>query len=426
MDFRWQDVRLIYLREVRAALRERSVVLNSILIPLLLYPVILWLGFQVLTFAQGQEDRFVSRVAWQGEARPVPLAEEMGGEEKVVWLESRGEDADRQAILAEELDLSVVAEPDAAFPGNLRLRLLYDASKERSAKARERLREAAAQYRGLVLEDEAKKNALPPSAWKQVYLQQENVSSDLQMGAFLLGLLAPMLMVIMIAVGTLYPAIDSLAGERERSTWETTFTTAASRESILLAKFLYVTTFSLSAGLINLAAMVLSMPMIVAPMLGGDEKLAFAIPWTSAPLIVLAAALLAMAISGGMMLLAAFARTFKEGQSMVGPVYTVAIITPMLVNSPDLRLTFGWALVPVANVILLFREAIAGVFNWPMIGLTLLIQVALVALCLYLARQVLRLEEVLTGTYGGNFQRFLKERLARRGSGARPAKEPGA
>lgn len=429
MDFRWQDVRLFYLREVRAALRERSIVTNSILVPLLLYPVLLWFMFLAITFAQGQEERFVSRVAWQGEARPAALEQEMGGADKVLWTASGGEEADRSAILGERLDLAVAAESDPAFPGNLRLRLLYDASKERSAKARERLRAAAGKFRGIVLEDEAARRAVPASAWRQVYLQRENVSSDREMGAFLLGLIAPMVMVIMIALGSIYPAVDSTAGERERSTWETTFTTAASRGAILTAKYLYVTTFGLIAGLLNLAAMAISMPMVLAPMMQeGDDKMTFAIPWTSLPLILLAAALLAMAIAAAMMILAAFARTFKEGQSMIGPIYMLAILPTVLVSSPDLQLTAGWALVPVANLILLFREAIAGIFNWPMIGLTLLVQTALVGLCLYLARQVLQLEEVLVGSYGGNFQRFLKERLSRSGKGPASGvqEEPGA
>ncbi len=79
---------------------------------------------------------------------------------------------------------------------------------------------------------------------------------------------------------------------------------------------------------------------------------------------------------------------------------------------------------PVANVVLLARDAITGIYRWPLIGLTLLMQLVLVAGCLYLARQVLRFEDVMIGSYGGNFSRFLKERLLRRRPAA--AKEPGA
>ncbi len=424
MDLRWQDIRLFYVRELRGALRERGIIVNSILIPLLLYPIMLWLMFLALTFARGQEERFVSRLAWVGEARPAVLEKELGDAKKVEWLEGFSEASGRQAIRDAQLDLLIAAEADPSFAGNLRLHLVFDASKERSAKAHDRLLVAAGNYRGLVLESEAQARALSPEAWQQVHLQMDNVSTDREMGAFILGLIGPMLMVFMIGIGTFYPAVDSTAGERERSTWETTFTTAASRASILFAKFLYVASMGLVAALLNLAAMAFSLPMILAPLLEqGDEKLTFAVPWTSLPLVVLAAALLALAMAAAMMILATFARTFKEGQSMVAPVYMLSILPAILVSSPDLQLTAGWALVPVANIVLLFRDAITGVFNWPLIGLTLLVQAALVFFCLFLARQVLRFEEVMIGSYGGNFQRFLKEKLMR---SRRASKESGA
>ena len=48
----------------------------------------------------------------------------------------------------------------------------------------------------------------------------------------------------LVAVGCFYPAIDSTAGERERSTWETLMTVSASRGSIIAAKYLYVASFA--------------------------------------------------------------------------------------------------------------------------------------------------------------------------------------
>jgi hypothetical protein len=40
-----RDIRVLYSREIRSALRDRTIVTNSILLPILLYPVIIWLVF---------------------------------------------------------------------------------------------------------------------------------------------------------------------------------------------------------------------------------------------------------------------------------------------------------------------------------------------------------------------------------------------
>jgi sodium transport system permease protein len=417
-----REIGLLYWRELRAALREKNVVLNTILVPLLLYPVLLWLIFTAMSFAQGQEEKLSSRIAVAGEPALVAgirtdLAASPEPGVELALVEGRDEAADRAAILAGDLDLRVAVEP-AEPAGNFLLRLIYDSSKDRSAKAAERVESFLRDHRRSYLDDLAERMAIAPIDWRQFHLLSENVSSSRELGAFLLGLLAPTIMMVMIVIGCFFPAVDSTAGERERSTWETTLSLAASRTSVLIAKYLYVATLGLVAGLLNLFAMTLSMPIILGPLLANEgNDVTFQIPWTALPLMVVAAALLAMLVAAAMMILASFARTFKEGQSMVGPIYLLAVMPTVLVSSPDLELTARWALVPVANVALLFRAVIAGSFPWPAIALTLLVELVCVVACLAVARWIASFEEVLIGSYGGELKRFLRERW-RRGSQA--------
>lgn len=412
------DIRVLYLRELRSALRERGILVNSILIPLFLYPVMLWLMVSAISFVRGQEERFVSRVALIDlpEAH-VELRQALAEDEVIALQEAPA--AWRDAIAGGELD--AVAEflpPEAAgaaLADNFSLRLAFDASKDRSATARRRVTEAVDDYREQWLRRSGEALGLGPEQWRRFHVERDNVASSGEMGAFVLGMLVPLLMVIMIALGCFYPAVDSTAGERERSTWETLMTVSASRASVVVAKYLYVATLGGLAGLLNLFALTLSMRAILAPILGAEsDSLEFAIPFAALPLLALSTVLLAMFIAAGMMILASFARTFKEGQSMVGPLYMLCILPTLLVNSPDLELTAKWALVPIANVTLMFREVIGGIYQWPWIGLTLAVQVAAVAVCLALARWVLSFEDVLMGSYSGSFGKFLKGRWQRR------------
>ena len=120
------------------------------------------------------------------------------------------------------------------------------------------------------------------------------------------------------------------------------------------------------AGLLNLAAMLFSMKTVLAPLLGSDaDELTFRIPMTAIPVILLVTVLLALFVAAGMMILASFARTFKEGQSLVSPFYISVFMPVMFLQVPGLELTPALALVPVVNVALVFREAVAGVFRWP-------------------------------------------------------------
>src|SRR5215471_16346654 len=58
----WKDIQILYWRELKSALRERSIVVNSILIPILLYPLLLWLTYTGITFVSGQTSEMQSRI----------------------------------------------------------------------------------------------------------------------------------------------------------------------------------------------------------------------------------------------------------------------------------------------------------------------------------------------------------------------------
>jgi sodium transport system permease protein len=422
---RWRESGVLYAREMRAAVRERSIVVNSILVPLLLYPFILWVIVTGITFVQGQTEGFVSRIAFFGDGSPAAEAirDRIDATDQ---LDLREEPRElREAVAAVrtgQLDAVVATDTDLEapeLPGNLRLHITVNASRERSAAASHRLQEVVAAYREEWLTAEATRRGVTPIDWHVFTIRAENVASGRQMGAFLLGLMLPLFFVIMVAVGCFYPAVDATAGERERGTWETLMTVAASRTSIVTSKYLYVATFGCVAGVLNLIAMALSMPVVLGPLLREEPgALEFAVPLAGVPVIALGAILLAAFVAAGMMLFASFARTFKEGQAMITPFYMLVFMPALFLQVPGIEFSFVLAAIPVVNVAMMVREAIGGVFHWPQIAITIVTGAVVIAICIRLATMVLKYEDVVLGSYGGSLFKFLRERaLAGRSRG---------
>jgi sodium transport system permease protein len=414
------EILTLYRWELRSALRDRTIVINSIVLPLVLYPVMLWVMFTGIAFVRGQTDDMASRVGVVG----LPAAHEalraaLREDERIQLLEGpRDEpDAERQ-VRANLLDavLLVESRPVDGLPTNVRARVVFDGSRERSDLARRRVSDAVGAYRDAWLRDEALARGVTAPAWVGFALERRNTASRRDMGTFLLGLMLPLFFVVMVALGCLNPAIDTTAGERERNTWETLITTAAARSSIVTAKYLAVTTLGGLAGLLNVIAMLLTMRGVVAPLLGreGEGALEFGVPLSAIPVMVAGAVLLAGFLAAGMMVLAAFARTFREGQTMVSPFYMAAILPAMFLGTPGVQLTVPLALVPVINVALAVRETITGGSQPLPMLVAAVATVAWIAVLLRVATLVLRAETVLVGSYSGSFVTFLKERLARR------------
>lgn len=416
----WRAVRILYTRELRSALRERTIVVNSILMPVFLYPVLLWVMFTALSFVEGLEEGFTSRIVVVA-ALPAhrELLDSLEARDDVEMRIEELSAIEAVALIQEgELDARVEFLPPAndgtALADNFRVQIHYDRAVERSNRARIRVDEEVAAYRRLWVEREALALGIAPEDQEQFAVAGVNVSTERQMGGILLGSMVPLFLVIMVAVGCFVPAVDTTAGERERSTWETLMTVSAPRLSIVVAKYLYVATLGIMAGVLNVVAIFISIGAVIRPLLADiDQGFSFTLPLAAIPVMVLGAIALALFFAAAMMVLAAFARTFKDGQAMVMPAYWLALLPLLLGQQTERHLDPLMASIPVANVALMIRDAITGVFLWPYIAQTLVVTLVFIALCLLMARSFLGFEDFIVGSYDGSMWRFLKDRILR-------------
>ena len=412
-------IRLLYLRELRSALRERSIVIGSLLVPLLLYPVLLWLAFTAITFLQGQEERFVSRVAVTGlppEHRQ--LADEIAALESMAMLPAPDAGSIEAAVAGGAVDavaeILPAAAEDAGLADNFRVRLIYDSSEDRSVKARRRLVAAVDAYRERWIREQAAGLGVDDRAFDGIRVERLDLATSGERGAFLLGMLVPLLMIIMIAVGCFYPAVDSIAGERERSTWETSLTLGVPRRTLVIAKYLYVATMGAVSGLLNLVGITAAAAVLIRSKGLGKGELEVSVPMPAIPVIVLGTLVLALLVAALCLMLVPLARTYKEGQALASPVLLVVLFPAMAAGMPIDTVELGVAAIPIANVMMTFKMALAGHFPADFIALAFASTLATVALLLWLATRFIDNETLMLGEFEGSpvkvLQRWWKGR----------------
>jgi len=415
MDLR--QIWILYRHEVRSALRDRSIVAMSIVIPLVMYPLLLWATFAAMNFVEGQAERLTSRIAVL-DAPPAHAVflDSMASSGRISVTEwTQGEAAGRAAVARGRIDAFVRFDaPPAAgasLDENFRLRLFYSAARDRSERARAQVEEALNAYRGAWIDATREDLDVSDREWADFAVVQEDLATPEEATRFLLAMVVPMLTLIMVALASFYPAIDATAGERERATWETLMTVAASRGNIAAAKYLYVATFGAMGGLLNVGALVLSLRWILAPIAGPDDVGGGGLPLSTIPVIATGTFLLGLFVAAGMLVFAIFARNFKEGQAAITPFYMVIILPAVFLQSPDLELTNRLALVPVVNLVLLLRGAIVGTVPVGPGLLTLASMAVTVLLAVTFAQWVMRREEVLLGSAGQGLWAFLRDRF---------------
>src|SRR5213593_1846514 len=149
MNLRYSDISLLYRHEMRSALRERSIIVNSILLPIFLYPLLLWLVYTGITFVAGQTEGFSSRVTLKGITEDNRLLKIELEREKQIEIKKSGDPATDIRNGSLDALFEVLPPPPGTpeLPGNLRARVTYDNSKDRSRIAKDRLSERLSRYR---------------------------------------------------------------------------------------------------------------------------------------------------------------------------------------------------------------------------------------------------------------------------------------
>ena len=164
----------------------------------------------------------------------------------------------------------------------------------------------------------------------------------------------PFMLVMWSLAGALYPAVDLCAGEKERGTMETLLISPAGREEIVWGKFLTIWVFSAATALLNVLSMGLT-TWWFAGQLPRLELSAVGLFWCTLLLLPLAAFFSAVCLAIG-----AYARSTKEGQYYLMPLFLVTMPLIFLTLAPGVELNSFYSMVPVTGVALLMQLLLTG------------------------------------------------------------------
>ena len=418
-------------KELREILRDRRTLLTLALMPILLYPL---LGFAFsytyggknrpegtgpqfrLGFEKSEDAELFSRILQRGDAR---WAERPQGS-PVVPIPGEDVNPDVRGFISNDLadavsrgqiDLAIRAimneKPDKLH-GAVR-QYEYEISFDpQSPIANDALhyvksRLTAADLRMLEEEWRRRSGEAPP---RFIRIQLNPTPRETTRRGFNLAVLVPLVLILMTMTGAVYPAIDLTAGERERGTLEMLMATPISRVGLLAAKYLAVVTVAVLTALVNLLMMTVTFVVF-----GGwlDSPSALGLSLGMIPVVLFLVILFAGFYAAVLLVVASFARSFKEAQAYVVPLTLISLVPGLLALLPDLQLGYGTALVPLLNIVLLARDLLSGYSNG---GLTLVVVTATVVygyIALVLASRTFGAEAVLYSN-GRKWSDWLRER----------------
>jgi sodium transport system permease protein len=270
---------------------------------------------------------------------------------------------DRSPLETKQVDLLLVVPPD--FHARLQSDgrpLLYVLSRENDDRSRlvsNRVHGILARWKQRIKQVRLLRRGLPANYDDPFQIKDSEKAKTLDKRAAeeLLDILVrvfPFVLVTWALAGALYPAVDLCAGEKERGTMETLLISPASREEIVWGKFLTIWVFSAATALLNLASMT-----VTAWQFSGILPQAVLRPaallWCIVLVLPLSAFFSAVCLAVG-----AYARSSKEGQHYLMPLFLVTMPLMFLTLAPGVELGPFYSLVPVTGVALLLQKLMAA------------------------------------------------------------------
>jgi sodium transport system permease protein len=292
-------------------------------------------------------------------------------------------DAIRESLDRDELDFVIRFASDfsrqVADKKTGSVTIYYKGSASDNQKAISRLRSVFHKYEELLLERRLQQAQLELSFVKPFLVSENDISSIRQKIGQRLGGMFPYFFVIFCFMGAMYPAIDLAAGEKERGTMETLLVSPAGRGQIVIGKFLVVTlsgVFTAVASVFWLYLVLSKSSAIPREVISGVLKF---VEWQSLALLFVMIIPLCAFFAAIMLAASVFAKSYKEAQSIIGPMNFIVIIPVLIGIFPGISLNHVTALIPILNISLATKEIMAGTIS------PLLMAEVIVTLCLLAA-----------------------------------------
>lgn len=353
----------IFVKELLDTLRDKRTLIAMVGVPIFLYPALVLLLSELAVSQQARVAAIHSRVGIVAEDSEAVKAW-FDDAELIEVVDAPDPDA---ALASGALDAIVRVteslETTRSANGTLTIQLEFDTTETASRLALSRIEDVLKEQEDRLLKERLETQALPETFANPFTVEYESVEEVTKRAGFLLGSILPMIIVFMMGLGAFYPAVDLTAGEKERGTFETLLSTPATKLDILAGKFGAVLTLALITGLLNVISSGLTIWIYLLQLseIGGEAVAEFgnqllSIPPARVALMVLLLVPLAFIISSLMMTVAVFARSFKDAQNYLTPLFIAITIPAVLGVMPDFELTELTRFIPIGNVMLLSRE----------------------------------------------------------------------
>ncbi|MCH5256038.1 MAG: CPBP family intramembrane metalloprotease [Lachnospiraceae bacterium] len=434
-------IQTLVKKEMLDVLRDKKTVVMMLVVPVILYPLIFIGAMQVMAMVSSGMATQNYRIAIEAEDNGAFLHKLTENDDKwrdkgsrtEVDTEDKSDDNDNgnaytitivdaasiddyeAALEAEELDVYIRGTMQDGKPN---YDVYYISSVTNSAYAMNIVMDVFDEYLEELTQAKIKDAGLDIHEILEpvLYKNKDTASSEQSLGS-IMGSVLPFMLIISLLMGTMYPAIDTTAGERERGTLETILTLPVTNRQLIVSKFITVAVIGMISALLNIISMggiafymykIMDMQTDTA----GFDMAKF---YPAILVGILAIFAFSLFISAVTMCVTSFAKSYKEANNYITPLTLVVMFTGYIGFIPNIELTQTMAMIPVANICLLIKNILIFKIDYAIIAVVLISNIAYAVFAILFLSKIYDSESILFNDGKGGLQLFEKRENLKKG-----------
>jgi sodium transport system permease protein len=414
----WSALKLLFIHEMRMLLRSRRTIITSVVLPLIMMPVMI-MGSR---FAQKQQASLIDQTTfeyavtgpWAEQAKRLIDRYKHAPEFQSLRIHEQTTPDPQTALTQGKLhfylrtldvpdaDKDVADDPTAAGAQSVSrptgvpaLQVVFRGNEEVARNGAERMIDMMRAARRNESYMVMLTRGFPSHPEGILAMTASNLATESQVSGSTLGRFFTVVLVMwMVAAGSI-AAMDIIAGEKERGTLETIITTAAGRNEIVTAKQLAICSVALVITFIQVlnALLYVKLRLISLP-----QSFVIDLPLKSVGQLLVLFIPLAAALSAALLIISAYAKTYKEAQLHFLPLYLGSLVPALAAVLPGLRSRSIVAFIPLANVSVAAREVLMGRPDPLMIFVTFLVMSVTAAGLIRFSASLLAREDIVVSS----------------------------
>lgn len=353
----------IFKKELIDVLRDRRTLMFMVVIPILITPLLIIGSIKFQEYQNKKSEEKILKIAYINESEDSLTKQLLSDQKGVKIIEGVPIDSIESYIKSDSLQGGLylgkgfLKKIKTNSSGDVKI---YYKSSDLMSKSKKRIQAALDIYKEKIIAERLKQLNVDGQILEPITITNIDMATAKETLGKAVGGFIPYVLVMFIFLGAMYPAIDLGAGEKERGSLETLLSSPATKFEITMGKLLVVSLTGIVSGLVSVLGISSSLFFIdKIPVQIQETILELINPFMIFSIIIL---MIPIAIFFASMLLSIsfYARSFKEAQSLMGPLNMVIIVPLFLSLGPGMEMDHATALMPLINVGLLTKEILAG------------------------------------------------------------------